>query len=130
MDAKILKQVSNARNYSGEKETTDNFKAVTIHEGEIRVPVEVRVYMGRSSSASKVYASIWVHDSTHNIFTSGKGSAGGYGYHKTSAAVDEAIQSAGIELSQGISGVGDSAIKEALVAIVRALGYTGPVEVL
>lgn len=53
-----------------------------------------------------VYASLWVHriadknkpDSWEYGETSGRGQAGGYGYHKASAAVAEAIKSAGIEL--------------------------------
>ena len=47
----------------------------------------------------------------------------GYGYHKESAAIAAAIESAGISLDTDISGVGDGAIKEALSAIANALGF-------
>ena len=80
-----------------------------------------RCYMGRPASASTVYASIWIQSS--GIYTSGKGKAGGYGYHKESAAIGDAIKSAGIELSKDIEGLGDGAIEEALKAIALSLGF-------
>lgn len=52
--------------------------------------------MGRSRNASTVYASIWVHANGH--YLAGHGNAGGYGYHKESAAFQDAITSAGIQL--------------------------------
>ena len=113
--------------------------------------VDCRVYMGRSSIASVVYAAIWISFDVKQCqdenakawehgYTTGKGQAGGYGYHKASAAIDEAIRSAGIRLegspyiiykseqadifkSASISGVGDSAIQSALLAIAFAAGY-------
>ena len=109
--------------------------------------VDCRVYMGRSSSASVVYAAIWISFDVKQCrdedakawecgYTTGKGKAGGYGYHKASAAVQDAITSAGIDLygsaytgtpdftiSASISGVGDSAIQSALLAIAFAAGY-------
>lgn len=144
MKAIITKQVSNAHNYGGEKETVNTMKAAVTHKGAVIVPVEIRFYMGRSRSASTVYASIWVHDAKSNIYTSGKGSAGGWGYHKESAAAAEAISSAGIELwgspyagREGdmkkrahIGGCGEQSVEEALRAIVKALGYRGKVTIL
>ena len=63
-------------------------------------------------------AALWVNDYTNSeINTSGTGSAGGYGYHRPSAAASEAIRNAGIELDQNISGRGDSAIEDAVKAI-------------
>jgi hypothetical protein len=87
----------------------------------MREVIDCRCYMGRSSSASVVYASIWVHG--NNRWWSGSGSAGGYGYHKTSAAIAAAIRSAGITLGEDIGGAGDYAVKEAFERMVRALGY-------
>jgi len=158
MKAVIKNQVSNAKNYSGDKETISTYKAVTVYKGEVVTPLEIRVYMGRSSRASVVYASLWIHDSVHHIHTSGTGSAGGYGYHKESAAIAEAISSAGIELWGSpygepskytntpeelkalkraeskrrchISGCGDSSVQLAMRAIVKALGYRGKVEII
>lgn len=154
MKAKIINQVQNAKNYSGEKETVSKFIVMDKTGKEF---VDCRVYMGRSRYASTVYASIWVHG--NGVYTSGKGSAGGYGYHKESAAIQDAITSAGIELygdvyesshrwnygenrentpaeiaaikrrltkeRAHIGGVGESAVKAALLAIAKAAGLKG-----
>ena len=118
MKATMGKNVSNAVNYKGQKELVKSYNVIT---DTLREIIMARCYMGRSSSASTVYASIWINAS--GIYTSGKGKAGGYGYHKESAAVAEAIKSAGITLDTDISGVGDGAIKESLEAIANALGF-------
>ena len=96
MKAIITKQISNARNYGGDKETITKYVVLSKINGELREVVDARCYMGRSAAASKVYASVWVHGD--GVHTSGTGSAGGYGYHKPSAAIASAISSAGIEL--------------------------------
>lgn len=72
------------------------------------------------------------------MWYSGHGKAGGYGYHKESAAIAKALDSAGVELYGTaytgredvdytkrcyINGVGQSAVKGALFAIAHALGY-------
>jgi len=67
------------------------------------------------------YACLWIN--TEPVHTSGSGSAGGYGYCKMSAAAGEAIANAGITLSRSISGVGESAVCEAMHAIAAALGH-------
>ncbi|MFX5068880.1 hypothetical protein ABTC68_19770, partial [Acinetobacter baumannii] len=51
----------------------------------------------------------------------GQGKAGGYGYHKPSAALADAISDAGIRLSRSISGCGDDVMRDACEAIARAL---------
>ena len=84
--------------------------------------IDLRLYMSRSGDgASPIYGSIWING--NNQHTSGSGTAGGYGYHKGSAAAGDAISSAGIVLDKDINGRGDSAIKEALTAIARAMGF-------
>lgn len=132
-------EVMNGRNYGGEKEMIDTYNAVILHKGELLQPVTVRWYMGRSSKASTVYCSIWVYGK--GIHVAGHGSAGGYGYCKRSAALADALRSAGIELygdqygrdnstarlrkSASISGVGMDACRSAIEAICKALGYRG-----
>lgn len=137
MKAKIEKQVSNARNYGNEKETVSNFIVLGKINGETREVVNARCYMGRSRSASTVYASIWVHG--NGIYTSGKGTAGGYGYHKESAAISDAISDAGITLWGSpyagetgdmkkrvyFGGCGEQSIRAALEAIAKAAGARG-----
>ena len=52
---------------------------------------------------------------------SGYGSAGGGGYCKESAAMDEAIQNAGITLDERFGGQGDIAMRNAALAIGKKL---------
>lgn len=95
MKAKLLKpDQSEGRNYGGDKELINAISVVGTYKGTLREVVTVRCYKGRSSSAT-VYASIWARGS---LQCSGHGSAGGYGYHKESAAIAYAITSAGIGL--------------------------------
>lgn len=118
MKAKIKELSDNGKNYGYKKELIKTYNVVS---NTLKELITVRCYMGRSANASIVYASIWVHGPEH--FTSGTGKAGGYGYHKPSAAIGNAIESAGIELSKDIEGVGDGAIHEALGAIAESMGY-------
>jgi hypothetical protein len=91
MKATIKTQVSNGHNYSREKQLV---AAYSIVAGGVEY-VCARAYMGASKNASVVYATLWVYG---NVYTSGSGTAGGYGYHKESQAFQDAIASAGIEL--------------------------------
>ncbi|MFN7318548.1 MAG: hypothetical protein ACK5S6_03455 [bacterium] len=136
--------VRNAKNYGDSKEVVGQYKVIALEfvNGAVAIPpvfrelVDARLYMGRSKSASTVYASIWVH--SRDFYTTGKGQAGGYGYCKRSAALDAAIRDADIGLfgnaytgkgepdftqPTSISGVGETAIESALYAIAEALGY-------
>ena len=109
--------VRNGRNLHDTKEMVRAYSYVK-NDTEI---IAVRWYMGRSSASSVVYCSIWV--ATPDIYFSGTGKAGGYGYDKYSASFENACESAGISISPLISGVGVSAIKEVLSEIGRILGY-------
>jgi hypothetical protein len=115
--------ISNAKNHGRDKETVGIRSLVVLSKGELKEVVDVRFYMGRSNSASKVFCSIWCNNSKQSL--SGTGSAGGGGYHKESAAFSDAVSSAGIELSVSVDGVGDRAIDDAMKAIAKALGYRG-----
>jgi hypothetical protein len=123
--------ISNATNWSGKKELIDAMSVIVVTPD--KRPQEVctaRWYMGRSREASVVYASIWVRRpairnaedtgwAKDSAWWSGSGNAGGYGYHKQSAALHEAIGSAGITLSRSVSGTGEC--EEALLAIAKAM---------
>ena len=123
MDAKLTKtECQNARNMGDKKETVKQMILIAYKGGEFSEPVTVRWYMSRSGDgASPVYCSMWVHCSPY--YVSGRGVAKGYGYHKASAAFQEACDSAGIELSQSVDGRGDSSVRDALFAIGAALGF-------
>ena len=95
MKAVFTKPAQNGYNYSRDKELAHAYSVLAKINGEMREIVTARAYVGRSRNASTVYASIWVHIGD---CPSGKGSAGGGGYHKESAAFADAIRSAGIEL--------------------------------
>ena len=62
------------------------------------------------------------------------GRATGYGYHKASAALQAAFDSAGVGITlagapASISGLGEAAMRDALEAVARAAGAVGPVVV-
>ena len=114
MKATIVSENHNANMAYDSKEL---IKAYVVLSGNKEV-IRVKLFMGRSRNASAVYCNFFIIGGA-----SGAGSASGYGYDKQSAAVSAAIESAGIELSEDIGGVGPSAIREALGAIMKALGY-------
>ena len=66
-----------------------------------------------------IHCIAWV--GSRDLYGSGYGRAGGYGYDKASAAMADAIDHAGIKMSQSIAGVGDTAMKDAAVAIGKML---------
>lgn len=119
--------VNNAKNLAGDKEETASYRVIALTERdgkpEMVEAITVRCWMGRSSSASVVYASVWVRTADREHWFSGHGKAGGYGYHKESAAIDDAIRSAGITLDKSFSGCGESPMRVALHAIAQAAGY-------
>ena len=148
MRATFTKEVHNAINY-GDKKTMLSHHVLIDKKTEKEI-VDCRIY----GAGVTVYCSIWVQSVKENkrpadwVYgsTSGKGSAGGYGYHKSSAAVAEAIKSAGIVLTgfpygspatsvtpaqtrallkkpAYIGGCGDESIRCALLAIAYAAGH-------
>ena len=113
----------NVTNYGDKKETVKQMILITHKAGDFKEPVVVRWYMSRSGDgAGPVYCSLWVHSSPYHV--SGRGKAGGCGYHKGSAAFRDAYDSAGIELDKDVYGRGDSFVKEAIFAIGEALGFS------
>ena len=111
---------ANGKNLSRQKEMVSAMSAVAVINGKMREVVVARWYMARKSDgASPVYASIWAYGAGFAI--SGYGRATGYGYHKASAALSKALDSAGIVLSERIDGLGDGASQRALEAIARAI---------
>ena len=148
MRATFTKEVHNAINYCDKKPMLE--RHVLIDKKTEREIVDCRTY----GAGVTVYCSVWVKWIKENkrpadwVYgsTSGTGSAGGYGYHKSSAAVASAIRSAGIVLTgypygrpvnsdtpaltrallkkpAHIGGCGDESIRCALLAIAYAAGY-------
>jgi hypothetical protein len=97
------------------------YKVITPALNEI---ISCRMY----STDRMNYCCIWVRVipigekyATHSI--SGTGKVGGWGYHRESAAAHEAITTAGYTLEKSISGVGETALEEALISIAAFHGY-------
>ena len=93
---------------------TEGYKLFNLQQEQI---LDLRIYWG----SVNCYAVLWV--SHKGIYLSGSGVAGGHGYHKQSAAVSEAINNCGIELSERMAGAGDGKIREAIEEIGKAFGY-------
>jgi hypothetical protein len=93
------------------------YKAIT---PEGKTLLDLRIYYPNSVA----YSCLWVPCNDH---ASGSGKAGGYGYHKTSAAAAEAFEKAGYSLNEGVSGRGDGAILEAIQAVCALHGYENPI---
>lgn len=80
--------------------------------------VDLKLY----ATDSRAYCCVWLAGGGHN--SSGSGMAGGYGYHRASAAAGRALRAAGVSLSEDIDGRGDTAIRDAVEAIAAAM-YPG-----
>lgn len=81
--------------------------------------VTARLYWPGRDGASPCYACVWIHG--NGAHGNGSGKAGGYGYHKESAAIGAALTSAGVTLRDDIDGRGDQATFAALEAVARAV---------
>lgn len=102
-------------------------------------------YAARGSGMQPVRASVWIRAprGSNDDWRSGRGSAGGCGYHKESAAIAEAVGAAGVELygrpdrygrpqpgdakrRLDFGGTGSSGYEEIFAAIAKARGFRGP----
>ncbi len=88
---------------------------VAVVDGKIKEAVTVRIY----HTDSRSYCAAWVYRNGGSM--NGTAYAGGYGYHRASAAMEQALYNAGVDLSDSISGCGDSMMTEAVKAITRAV---------
>ena len=104
--------------YSG---TANGFSAEYVTLGIIRENYIEPIVTARLYCTGQTWtACLWVR--MKGTSTQGSGMARGYGYHKPSAAIGEAIRNAGFDLSADIHGRGDAAIREALDAIAASVG--------
>lgn len=125
MIATPLKPAENGRNYGGDKRLLTALSAVALYvDNEAGLPtmkevVTARIYGAKSGNGSRNYASLWIRPVHYGsgLHSSGHGWAGGGGYHRPSAALSEAISSAGWSLSEDIDGRGDRAMEDAVRAI-------------
>jgi len=88
-------------------------------QGVIFPVIEARLYGNGTSDT----CCLWVRNvNSSGKCTQGSGHAGGGGYHRKSTAMQAAIDNAGFTLSESIDGVGESAMREALLAIAKCIG--------
>lgn len=111
-------------NHRKESHFTKQYTAVVFNGQSAYDAVTLRIY----ATDAKSYCCLWVNDNCSwvkgcrdSYYRAGSGSEGGYGYHRASAAAQEAISNAGITLSEDINGRGDAAIEEAVHAIAAAI---------
>ena len=94
---------------------------IAIVNGKMRECIIVRFYRSKSADGtSPVYCNFWL--CMPDNYRSGKGVAKGFGYHKQSAALHDAIRNAGIVLPEDIDGRGMSVYPSAFVSILNACG--------
>ena len=95
------------------------FECILFSEKGAESLLTVRLYTDKKGG--NVYALLWVKcwntDENDVDYRRGYGRAGGYGYHKGSAAIEEALDAAGIKLSEHVGGRGWEACKDAFTAI-------------
>ena len=83
----------------------------------------LRTYMSRDKRSTTVRAVAYV-DIPSELPHVGEGSAAGGGYCKTSAAIADALEAAGLRFDFEIWGRGESVVQRALLAIGSKLGRT------
>ena len=89
---------------------------VLLPDNKIKNAVCLRFY----ETQSRTYACLWGFGNNEQ-YPAGSGWAGGYGYHKGSAAADTAFRAAHVTLSEPIDGRGYEAVQEAVEALAWAL---------
>lgn len=104
-----------AKKHRKENHYLQEFMGVVVIDDIIRVGVTCRIY----GTNSRNYCCIWFNDG--NKWGYGSGSAGGYGYHRPSAAFEEAMRSAGVKFSEPINGRGQSVMVDAIQSLLEHL---------
>jgi hypothetical protein len=105
----------NAKSHRKEKYFHTQYTGVVVKGNEIIEPVILRIY----STDAACNVCIWFNDGVH--WSSGSGGARGYGYHRASAAAQDAFDKAGVTLSESIYGRGDGVIGDAVQGLLNAM---------
>lgn len=117
------KKISEANGINRNHRKEDHFSREYIFIAKIGDKLKDVIRCKFYATKVRLYCCLWIR--TETDYVSGSGYAGGYGYHKPSAALSAAIEAAGYELSEDIDGRGDSAMEEALQALACLYGYKG-----
>lgn len=111
-----------------EKHFYTGYKVVTIVNDEMETLIDAR--LGATENCH--YSSIWLNTKYTdydyyiqygNACASAK--AGGWGYHRASAALDSAFHRAGMRFNVGCNGMGESAMRDCLLAAGECLKPEG-----
>lgn len=115
-------EIRNGVNYGDRKELIRAKSVIALQtNGQPCEIIAARWYMGRSAQSSVVYCTVWING---GLWVSGSGKAGGSGYCKRSAAFAHALDDAGVQLTENVAGVGNSAVENACKAIASELGFS------
>lgn len=98
-------------NHRKEDKFFKQLSGLVFDNGKFREAVTLRLY----ATDARIYACVWMY----SPYTAGSGYAGGYGYHRASAAAAEAFYKAGFTFDEEISGRGETAMREAVEAVCR-----------
>jgi hypothetical protein len=92
---------------------------------EFATPIKcmLSVSMARSGG-SRTYCDAWI-SGIDGAYGAGSEFAGGSGYDRTSAAIETALESAGVEFQSSFAGRGESATLTAIELLAASLGYSG-----
>lgn len=117
---KEIKAVLPLKNTDGEiaknRKEKNFYKQISIVDRNLKEIIVARFY----STQSTTYCCLWVRKS--GLYLSGGGKTSGWGYHRGSEALQNAINDAGIILNKNIGGRGEIAMENALKAIALKLG--------
>jgi hypothetical protein len=126
MKASLEKMLNNWDSIPPARKEKGFFRQAAVIDSKDGTPlVTARWYHPGRDGASNCYCCVWVRRfdrpaGVYDLNGCGGGKAGGYGYHKPSAALAAALAAAGVKLSDPIDGLGESAEDAALLAIARA----------
>jgi hypothetical protein len=105
----------NARAHRKENSFMYNYIGLAVVDDKIVEAVDCRIY----GTNARNYCCLWWR--ANGKYGSGSDYAGGYGYHRPSAAAAGAFSASGVELDSDISGRGDRAIEDAVLALTQSL---------
>lgn len=103
------------RNHRKENNFQEEYLGLAIVDGKIKEAVNCRIY----GTQSRNYCCIWFNNG--DKWAAGSDYAGGYGYHRPSAAVQGALNAAGVTGFSPIDGRGDSAIELVILQLTKML---------
>lgn len=111
-----------------EKHFYTGYKVVCVADDKLVELVDARI----GATDSCCYASVWLDtkytdNNYYNQYGDARASAkaGGYGYHRASAALEAAFTRAGMRFNIGCSGMGESMMHDCLLAAGEYLKPTG-----